>query len=227
MKPNQLAGLTLGAMLAAGPAMASVLYDNPADIAVDAGNCLFTTGCAAVYQHGADIFGAQLFALGGAATVRGASFTELDAGGPFAGPRSVNWAIYSDVGGLPGASLAKGNARFSRKTEVGTDPDGLEIDAYGFRMGDVELAAGIYFLALQEVSALADNYLMVGTTGSGAAETDNGGITWQPGYADGQFGDLAVSLYGAKGFPVSEPASLAIFAAGLTAMGVVRRRRRA
>jgi hypothetical protein len=237
MKSNRLVGLALAAVFAAGPATAAVLYDNPADIGLDAGNCLFATGCAAVHQQGADIFAAQSFALGGAATVSGASFTELDASGVFAGPRSVNWAIYSDVSGMPGAMLAVGSSRFSRETLMGTDPDGLDIDAYGFATGDVPLAAGTYFLAFQEVSRLADNYLMVGMSDSGAAESVDGGAKWQSGYVGGRYDGLAVSVYGTDAaagtnaevrtdaaLPVAEPASLGVFAAGLGALALRRRR---
>jgi hypothetical protein len=224
MKSNRMAGIALATMLASGPAMADVLYDDAYSPTVDGGNCLFDTHCAAYFQPGDDIFVAQGFSLGSSAAVVAASFTEMDGAGMFVGPTSVDWALYADADGLPGAQIASGTSPFMRKINITTDPYGYFIDSYTFGLGEIPLAAGKYFLAFQEMDTNVDNYLMEGVTDSGAAQSNNGGATWQTGYVNGTFGGVAASVYGRPLQAIPEPASLLVFAAGLATLALRRRR---
>jgi len=75
--------LAAGLMLA-GPAFASIIYDNPYDGSGN-GNCEFSSICGAAV----DDFAAQLFTISTGYTVTAGDFTELDFAN-LGGPSSVN-----------------------------------------------------------------------------------------------------------------------------------------
>ncbi len=90
-------------------------------------------------------------------------------------------------------------------------------------MGSVAFGPGTYYFALQAVSPTLGTYLGQGTDPTGAAETNDGGVTWAFGYENSgngvQLGGVAVGLYGNMGGGVSEPATWALMIMGLGGVG--------
>ena len=225
MTTGRLAGLALGIAMAASPTMADTLYVNSYDPSADAGNCLFSSACAAhfsvpsVIDYTGDV-AAQGFALAGNAIAASASFTELD-GTQLVGPSSVNWAYYTNASGVPGAVVASGTASIASDSSAGPDvgTPTKYVDTYTFNTGSVALGPGSYFLALQTTSSDINNYLAEGLDNTGAAESLDNGATWAASYEG--IGGVAVEVDGAF---VPEPASIAMFGMGLAMLRLVRRR---
>jgi len=219
-----LAGAALAIALPMA-ASAGVIYDNPTDNA--AGDCSFNTTCAADVGRGND-FAAQLFTLADAATVKSASFTTFDSG---SGGPTANWAFYQadGAGGLPGTLVSSGSSSILANVTIGTLFGFYNTNQNFFDLPSVSLGAGSYYFAVQYVTPTFQNYLSRGVAGSGAAETFNGGGSWQQNYEN--MPSVAVALYdtsyGSAGGGVPEPASWALMIGGFGLAGATLRRRRA
>ena len=222
MKTNLLlAGAALAAFgLSAAAASASTIYSNPYD-GSGAGDCSWSTTCAAVVGRGDD-FAAQEFTLTSAAVVTGAAFEELP-GFSTGAVTDVNWgfALADGPNGLPGTFLSAGTDAVSG---YGTGGNG-SIEGF-FSVGPQVLGPGTYYFALQGVSSSFTEYLAEGTAIGGAANTSDGGSTWTSGYFCGGNGDclnsVSFSLFGSA---VPEPATWALMLIGVGGIGVAMRRR--
>jgi len=228
MKISKIAfSLAAGLVSLAGAASAQVVYNNPYNFGGTGGDCSFNTNCAGVFGRG-DEFAAQAFTLTQATVITGAAWTELDGGtGPTTSPSSANWGfIKADgAGGLPGTILAAGSDNITSVNFLGSDY-GLNVNQEVFGIGSLYLLPGTYYLAIQAVSPAFGVYLGQGVNQTGAAETNDGGVTWSSGYENGAYGaelgGVAVELFGST---VPEPASWAVMLIGLGGIGVAMRRR--
>jgi hypothetical protein len=178
------------------------LYSNPFDPNGN-GACEFNTTCAAGTGSGND-YAAQQFTIG-LVEVVGGSFTiglgDNGFGNNGALATSVNWALLSAVGALPGSVIASGMSSISQSVLVGHSVvhqvGGTPYAIYqeDFNISSVPLAAGTYFLAIQAVTSNFGNFLWQGTSNLGAAETHNGlNGPWTTSYGGGLIGGVAVSL---------------------------------
>lgn len=116
-------------------------------------------------------------------------------------------------------------------TTFQTTAGGLNVDLVSFLMPTLNLGPGNYYFAIQEVTPDFGSYLQAGLVTSGAAETHDGGATWQSGYENGdggsQLGGISVAL-GSGAVP--EPSTWAMMLVGVGALGGslrVSRRRQA
>ncbi|HLZ83387.1 MAG TPA: PEPxxWA-CTERM sorting domain-containing protein [Caulobacteraceae bacterium] len=222
---NVLAGAAVVALGMAGAASAGIVtdYNNPIVINGVA-DCSFSTACAAGAGRG-DEYVAQEFTLASAAVITGASFSEYDFGTT---PTDANWGfIMNDgAGGLPGTILAAGTDTITSSVSLGTF-GGENVDQNFFGVGPVALAAGTYYFALQAISSVPSTYLGQGANMTGAAESNDGGVTWAFGYENGvggaQLGGVAVGLYTL----VPEPGAWVLMLVGVGAVGAALRRRAA
>jgi hypothetical protein len=172
-------------------AQAAWVYDN-LNTTVDNGDCSFSTTCAATVGRG-DEFAAQLFTLSSTATINEGAFSDVVLSLPTAS--SVNYAFYADVGGLPsGAALESGSASL---TTTSADP-GLPSYLNTFHIASITLGTGSYFFAIQAVTSNFGDYLQQGLVTSGAAETNDGGLTWSAGYENliggAELGGISVAV---------------------------------
>ena len=219
------AGAAVAALSMAGAASANIIYNNPIVINGVA-DCSFNTACAAGANRG-DEFVAQEFTLTAAAVVTGASFSDYTIG---ASPTDVKWGflVADGAGGLPGTSLAAGEDTITSTTLLGTF-GGANVNQDAFGVGPTALGPGPYYFAFQAVSANAAVYLGQGVTMTGAAESNDGGVTWAFGYENGpggaQLGGVAVELTGTGGGTVPEPAAWALMLVGFGGIGATLRRR--
>ena len=220
MMKFQLIAASLGAVSLASAAGAAAVYNN-IDPNTAGGDCSFSTTCASQVGRGDD-FAAQVFTLGSADTLTGASFETLD--NPANSTTSANWAFYSAVGGLPvGPALFSGSSA-TTDTTVGSVFGYYALDINSFSLGSVSLVAGDYAFAVQAVTPEFQTYLSQGLVDSGAAETFDGGLTFTPSYEG--MGGIGVALTdGAAAVP--EPATWAMMLAGFGLVGVAARRRSA
>jgi hypothetical protein len=224
MKHNiALAGAAFAALSMAGAASADVIYNNP--IVINGlGDCSFSTTCAASVGRG-DEFAAQRFTLTSAAVVTGASFSEYDLGTT---PTDANWGflVADGAGGLPGTILAAGSDTITSSVVIGSI-GGLSVSQNFFGVGPIALSPGTYYFALQAVSSVFATYLGQGADMTGAAESNDGGVTWAFGYENGaggdQLGGVAVELFGPSTVP--EPAAWAMMLVGFAGLGAALRRR--
>lgn len=215
--------------LAGAPLMAhaSVVYTNE-DTNPPQGDCSFNTSCQAAITSRGNEFAGQAFSLAGPATVTGASWIEMDFGGPSAS--SVNYAFYNATGGLPvGAAIYSGSAAPSAH-DLGLDTFNtfFEVFRESFALPSLSFGAGDYVFAIQSVTSTSGNYLAQGVSNTGASESNDGGLTWAPGYENlfggAQLGGVGVALYSGSGAP--EPAAWALMLVGFGGLGAALRARR-
>jgi hypothetical protein len=206
-------------LAAAAPlvAHASTIYSNENTDPLDA-DCSFNTTCAADNSLG-DEFAAQAFSLASGTTITRGSWIEADFGG--SGSTAVNYAFYKDGGaGVPvGAALFSGSAA-TGAVDLGPSTvfSGHEVFRVSFDLPSINLAAGDYFVAIQDVSSNETNYLGLGNIPLGAAETSDGGLTWTPGYET--LGGIGVALYNNA---VPEPTTWSLMVIGFGGLGAVLR----
>jgi hypothetical protein len=221
-----LAGGAAIAVLGLAPlsATAGTVYNNENTNPQD-GDCSFNTTCAGSVGRG-DEFAAQAFSLSAATTITSGSWIEIDQDPP--GSTSVNYAFYLDGGaGTPtGAALFSGSAA-TTSTDLGGGSLG-DIEDVSFSLGSINLGPGNYFFAIQDVSSEFANFLGQGLVESGAAESNDGGLTWAPGYEIQSGGDnlggIGVALF--SGGAVPEPSAWALMLVGFGGLGAMMRRRR-
>lgn len=222
------------AALAGAPMMAhaSVVYTNE-DTNPPQGDCSFNTACQASIPSRGNEFAGQAFSLSGAATLTGASWIEMDFGGP--GATSVNYAFYNAVGGLAvGPAIFAGSAASVHAHDLGLDTLNTVFEVFreSFALPSLSLGAGDYVFAIQSVTSNFSNYLAQGVVNIGASESNDGGLTWAPGYENiccgAQLGGVGVALYDGPGAPGSapEPASWALMLVGFGGLGAALRARR-
>jgi len=220
------------AALSAAPmlAHAGVVYSNET-VSPAQGDCSFNTACAGAIPSRGNEFAAQAFSLAGATTLTGGSWIEMDSGG--AGATSVNYAFYNAAGGLPsGAAIFSGSATtFAHDLGVDSANTFFETFRESFSLPSLALGAGNYFFAIQSVSSNFANYLGQGVLTTGAAESNDGGLTWTPGYetlpGGGSLGGVGVALYnGAFNAGAPEPTTWALMLMGFGGLGASLRSRR-
>jgi hypothetical protein len=196
-------------------AQAAYVYNNLGTV-FNGGDCSFSTTCAAEAGRGDD-FAAQLFSLGSATDITGGQWTELDVG-----PTStaVNYAFYSDVGGLPGTLLFSGSSPDTATVLDDSSNPPFVQELISFGISSVSLPAGSYFFAIQSVSTNFETYLQEGAVNSGAAETMDGGATWISRYQG--FGGVSVALTST----IPEPSTWAMMLLGFAGLGFAGYRQR-
>jgi hypothetical protein len=208
-----LLGLWIGAGRAA---RAGVIYDS--------GPPGFTGGAAI----SAGDTTAGFFSLGAAATLTEVSFVSLDQ--PVVSP-TLDWTVYEDAGGTPGAVVASGTAT-PTKTLLQAGFGAFDYYQNDFSVAGPTLGAGSYFLGLADS---ADSSLVNGQfprnwaentpTGPNFLAQRVGAGPWQASPDSG----VSFQLLGSPAaVAVPEPATLAGASIGLAlALGCTWRRRRA
>ncbi len=217
-------GLIGALSLGVAPARADIVYQNLADLGInESGNCLFNSACASTLNF-PQRYAAQEFSLLSAATISAIGFTTVLQGSGYG--TSANWMVLAANGadGLPGTIIASGTgAALSIASGSPGSRPGTTLD-YSFAVTEFSLmAATAYYVAVEEVSAELNDYLLQGLATSGAAESLDGGTSWSGNYA-GQT-SIAVTLY-SNAINVSEPGSLALMATGMLGLTLRRRRNR-
>ena len=214
------AAALIGAALAgvASPAMSAVVFDNPYNNV--SGDCVFNTTCG--IENTGNTFAGQRFTLSASTSLTGGAFTALTSS--TTQPSAVNWRLLLADGtnGLPGTLITSGNSSIGSRTTIGQQ-FGLNIIVMGYDRPSVTLGAGTYYIGLQGVSSDRNVFLGFASAFSGAATSNDGGVTWFDGYRTAT--GVAVSLSGSAAV-VPEPASWAMLVAGFGLVGAVARRRR-
>ena len=215
--------LILSAALTVGFAsngFAAVLFDNPLVSPTTGGNCAFEC---------LNSIGAQSFELSADSIVESFSFEFLSNDRPSSFlPGIVNWSITTVLDDLPGDTIVSGSSAFTEAetTATGNDFNSL-YNGYEAQIDipDQMLSAGSYFLTLGiDTLDSFNTYWREGAGNGMAAESSDGGATWQAGYRNRS--NMAITINGVEGITaVPLPAALPLLLIGLTGMGLAGRRR--
>ncbi len=203
-----------------GQAQAALLYSNPPRLGDDQnGNCV-PIGC-----FGNTIqYDAQRFTLATGATVDALGTNVILIDTAVGAVVTMDWWILDDDGvdGRPGTVLYSGSATpDSAAGPVGTF---WATWNYHFTISDAELTAGDYYLALRASGPTPyTEFLSVGEAASGAASTDDNGMTWENFGHGGDNPSWSILVEGTA-HDAPEPATLALFGLGLTTLACLRRR---
>ena len=207
------------AVLAATSSQATTLFTIAPELGKGQnGDCVYNTNCGPVFSING--FAAQLFTLAATSTVTGFGFNAI-VRGTFG--TEANYRVLSAAGGVPGALIASGNAMLFNsagpfgKTDATTD--------YTFSVSPVQLNAGSYFLAFQDVTGNFSDFLSKGVASSGAFTSVDGGDNYVAQYRG--FDSVAISVFDGGGTPaVPEPATWALMLLGFGITGATLRARR-
>ena len=196
MNLRSMAAMAAASALAAGAASASVLYDNgPLD------------GVTVGWTINFGFAVSDSFTLKSAATVTGVTF------GAWALPgdsiSSIDWGITSTPGDYADTATAA-------VTSGPTAPNGLgyDVGVDSFSVGAVSLAAGTYFLVLQNASATNRDVAYWDQNSGPSTATEN------------MNGSISSETFQILGSAVPEPSSWALMIAGVCGVGGLLRRRR-
>lgn len=213
--------LIAAGLASATPAQAATLFSNAPDLTFSqTGNCVYNTTCGS--QISGNTFAAQLFTLASASTVEAFGFNAIVFGNVFGS--AANFRVLSaSAQNTPGALIASGTAALSHI--AGPAGPSFATTDYSFNVNALQLGAGNYFLAFQNVTPIFSDYLSAGVAQSGAFQSDNGGVSYAAKYQN--IGSVALSVSGevlaAGGVP--EPATWAMMIIGFGAVGGVMRRK--
>ncbi len=201
----------------AAPSRAAVIYSNVPDLSSSQlANCAYNTVCGPKL-FGRTAFAAQAFTLAAPATVGVISYNAIVSLGIYA--TGANYVILSadGAGGLPGTVVAHGA---DIALTVTTGPIGVNNPTtdYSFEIDPLWLAAGSYYVAIQDITTNQFDFLSKGVATSGAAQSNDGGSTWALKYE--VFTSVAVSL----STPLPEPTSMALLGVGVAGLSLRRRR---
>ncbi|HEY5301350.1 MAG TPA: PEP-CTERM sorting domain-containing protein [Acetobacteraceae bacterium] len=193
-----------------------MIYANPPDLSnTQDGQCPYNSVCGAGM-----VYAAQEFTLAGPVTITSVGFNSIVLGSGQTGT-AANYQFLdaNGAGGLPGTLITSGAGAPLTAT---SGPVGARFAStnYSFDITPLMLAAGDYYVSIQEVTTNSSDFLSRGSAASGAAESVDGGVTYSAGYAG--FDSIAVSLKGGTAIP--EPATLVVLGVGLLGLAMARRK---
>ena len=221
MRRTYLVAAAVIASLLASGASADLIFDQSIDLAE-------SSGLISDFEHGgqtADDFVLQR----GESTVTDIHWWGVY--GSIFGPETFDMftiRIFGDVGGAPGInpvfdSFVGDIGRLDTGVDQG-GPDGNDVFAYSVNISPLPLSANTtYWLSIVNDTGIFSNALWFWPTGDfgNATERFGDGQAWDP-----AFGRLAFQLTD-DAIVVPEPATWALFAAGLLGVGLLSRRRNA